>query len=178
MDGSLIHPVNAPQIVAVPLPIRPVQNRHQDRELELRRAQVAQRKAQRQKRNLELLQGSLSAKRVERQAPWLAGLHRIVDGGLVATGVAAVVLAGLTLHWQNRWGSDYSDLQAAQELEHRVLETTSSLEQFHLLKARKPGALVATRSEDLVFVVQPPSAKDAINHIHRPLRFSIIASGY
>ena len=164
--------------MAVPLPLRHPQTNHQDQELELRRAQVAQRKAQRQKRKLELLQGSLSAKRVERQAPWLAGLHRIADGGLVATGVAAVVLTGLTLHWQYRWGNDFRDLHAAQELQHRVQETISSLEQFHLLKARQPGALVATRSEDLLFVPKPPSASQAIDQIHRPLRFSLMASGY
>ena len=80
-------------MVAVPLP-----NYSADAGLEQRRVQVAQRKAQRQKRSLELLQGSLSAKRVEKQAPWLAGLHRMADGGLMATGVAALALAGLTLH--------------------------------------------------------------------------------
>ena len=46
-------------VVAVPLP-----NYSADAGLEQRRLQVAQRKAQRQKRSLELLQGSLSAKRV------------------------------------------------------------------------------------------------------------------
>lgn len=164
--------------MAASLSTRHIQARPQDQELDLRRSQVAQRKAQRQKRNLELLQGSLSAKRVERQAPWLAGLHRVADGGLVATGVAAVVLTGLTLHWQNRWGNDFRDLNAAQELQHRVQESISSLEQFHLLKAQQPGALVATRSEDLVFIPQPPSAREAVDQIQHPLSFSVIASGY
>jgi len=160
-------------VVAVPLP-----NYSADAGLEQRRVQVAQRKAQRQKRSLELLQGSLSAKRVEKQAPWLAGLHRVADGGLMATGVAALALAGLTLHWQGNWGSDYRELQAAQELEHRVLESSSALEQHHLLRARQPGALVATRSQDLIFMPSPPSAKDAINLLHPPLQCNLMASGY
>ncbi|NDG00247.1 MAG: hypothetical protein EB123_02145 [Synechococcaceae bacterium WBB_32_011] len=52
------------------------------------------------------------------------------------------------------------------------------LELRRALKARQPGALVATRSEDLLFVPKPPSASQAIDQIHRPLRFSLMASGY
>ncbi|MCX5932781.1 MAG: hypothetical protein NTW83_13420 [Cyanobacteria bacterium] len=48
------------------------------------------------RRSLELIQGSFSARRVLRQAPWLAGLHRVSDGLLVAAGLSMVGLTGNT----------------------------------------------------------------------------------
>ena len=124
-------------MVAVPLPER-------RRVSGSRRSQVAQRKVQRQKRSLELLQGALSTHRMARQAPWLANLHRVTDGALLATGVAALAMAGLTLHWQGRWGGDFRQLQRAQALEHRLMESQSALEQHYLRQAKRPGALVPT----------------------------------
>ena len=147
--------------MAASLSTRHIQARPQDQELDLRRAQVAQRKAQRQKRNLELLQGSLSAKRVERQAPWLAGLHRVADGGLVATGVAAVVFTGLTLHWQNQWGVSYQQMESSQVLEHKLQESAALLEQHHLGAVKRPGWLVPTSSEKLIYLPAPSVASGA-----------------
>ena len=164
-------------MVAVPLPHRADTGRGRHHHLSERRAHVAQRRVQRQQRSLELLQGSLSARRVQRQAPWLVRLHRVADGALVATGVAALGLTALTLHWQGRWSSDYRDLQDAQQLEHRVMETRSSLEQHYLTSATRPGQLVPTSSKDLIFLPSPPSAgKSAQNG--KPLQFELIASGY
>lgn len=166
-------------MVAVPLPNRAdigqgQQHRHQ---LSERRAHVAQRRVQRQQRSLELLQGSLSARRVQRQAPWLVRLHRVADGALVATGVAALGLTALTLHWQGRWSSDYRDLQDAQQLEHRVMESRSSLEKHYLSTAARPGKLVPTQSKDLIFLPSPPTSVKRENN-GRPLQFESIASGY
>ncbi len=139
---------------------------------------MAERRLQRQQRSLEVLQGTLSARRVERQAPWLAGLHRVADGTLLAVGLTGAVLAGLTLHWQARWSSDFRDLRAAQELEHRVTESIASLEQYHLQRARRPGLLVATRSRDLVFLPQPPAPPTSSRAPQPPLNFGLLASGY
>jgi hypothetical protein len=157
-----------------PSPTRPVES-HGRRQ---RRSLVAERRQQRQQRSLEVLQGTLSARRVERQAPWLAGLHRVADGTLLAVGITGAVLAGLTLHWQARWSSDFSDLRAAQELEHRVTESIASLEQYHLQRARRPGMLVATRSRDLVFLPQPPAAPSTSRPVQPPLDYNLLASGY
>ncbi|MFZ4565697.1 MAG: hypothetical protein ACOYMY_04475 [Prochlorococcaceae cyanobacterium] len=157
-----------------PSPTRPVESRGRRQ----RHTQVAERRLQRQQRSLEVLQGTLSARRVERQAPWLAGLHRVADGTLLAVGLTGAVLAGLTLHWQARWSSDFSDLRAAQELEHRVTESIASLEQYHLQRARRPGLLVATRSRDLVFLPKPPAAPDSSRPLQPPLDFSLSAGGY
>ena len=164
-------------MVAVPLPQHPDTGISRQSSLSERRSRVAQRRVQRQKRSLELLQGSLSARRVERQAPWLAGLHRVADGALLATGVAALALAGLTLHWQGRWGRDFRNLQSAQELEHRVMESRSALEQHFLSRASRPGTLVATSSKDLLFLPSPPP-RGTGSAVQQPLQFELIASGY
>ena len=158
-------------MVAVPLPER-------RRVSGSRRSQVAQRKVQRQQRSLELLQGALSTHRMERQAPWLANLHRITDGALVATGVAALAMAGLTLNWQGRWGGDFRQLQRAQALEHRLLESQSALEQHYLINAKRPGTLVATSSKDLLFLPSPPQASSQSPSASRSLRLNWIAAGY
>ena len=71
-------------------------------------------------RSLQLIQGSLSARKVERQSPWLAGLHRISTGFLAGLGLSVVGLSALTLHWQNQWASSYGQLEAAKSLEHRL----------------------------------------------------------
>ena len=153
-------------MVAVPLPER-------RRVSGSRRSQVAQRKVQRQKRSLELLQGALSTHRMARQAPWLANLHRMADGALLATGVAALAMAGLTLHWQGRWGGDFRQLQRAQ-----ALESQSALEQHYLRQAKRPGALVATSSQDLVFLPSPPAAASTTSKTSPSLKLNWIAAGY
>jgi hypothetical protein len=109
----------------------------------------------RRQRSLELLQGSLSARRVERQSPWLGSLHRIADGSLAGLGVAMLGLSGLTLHWQGQWTENFQKLEAAQRLEHRLLESAAVLEQHHLGRTSKPGLLVPTSSEKLVYLDAP-----------------------
>ena len=131
-------------------------------------------------RPLALIQGSLTARKVVRQAPWLAGLHRLSDGALVGLGVSMLALSALTLHWQNQWGRSYRALEATQVLEHRLQESAAVLEQHHLGAVRKPGWLVPTSSNQLVHL--PPPAKDptglsavlASGRIH----WGLIAPGY
>jgi hypothetical protein len=132
------------------------------------------------RRPLALIEGSLSARKVVRQAPWLAGLHRLTDGALLGLGVSMLALSGLTLHWQSQWGRSYQALEATQVLEHRLQESAALLEQHHLGAIRKPGWLVPTSSEQLVHLSPPPAAGAglpsplAIDHIH----WGQIAPGY
>lgn len=122
--------------------------------------QPAQRQHNPVRRPLALIQGSLSARRVDRQAPWLAGLHRISDGTLAGLGLAVVGLSALTLHWQGQWTRDFQQLEAAQRLEHRLLESSAVLEQHHLGVTRKPTLVQPTSSEKLIYVT-PPTATTA-----------------
>lgn len=104
---------------------------------------------------LELIQGSLSPRRIERQAPWLAGLHRAADGTLAGLGCCMLALSALTIYWQGHWGQSFQRLEDAQVLTHRLQESAAVLEQHHLGAVRKPGWLVPTSSEKLVYLPAP-----------------------
>ena len=66
-----------------------------------------------------------------------------------------LALSGLTLHWQNQWGRSFQTLEAAQILEHRLQESAAQLERHHLGAAGKPGQLVPTSSDRLIFLAPP-----------------------
>ena len=108
----------------------------------------------------------------------LGGLHRVADGSLLGVFAALAVLAGLTLHWQGRWGGDFRQLQRAQALEHRLMESQSALEQHYLRQAKRPGALVATSSQDLVFLPSPPPTASTKSTASPSLKLNWIAAGY
>ncbi|MEY4298694.1 MAG: hypothetical protein RLZZ423_1873 [Cyanobacteriota bacterium] len=122
--------------------------------------QTAQRQRNPVRRPLQLIQGSLSARRIDRQSPWLASLHRISDGTLAGLGLAVLGLSALTLHWQGQWTQNFQKLETAQRLEHRLQESTAVLEQHHLAMTRKPALLQPTSSEKLIYV-NPPAPTPA-----------------
>ncbi|MEY4352015.1 MAG: hypothetical protein RLZZ609_256 [Cyanobacteriota bacterium] len=105
--------------------------------------------------SLQLIQGSLSGRRVERQAPLLASLHKVSTGVLVGLGFSLVGLSALTLHWQNQWAKNYAQLEAAKVLEHRLHESAAVLEQHHIRAMRRPGQLLPTSSENLIHLPEP-----------------------
>lgn len=111
---------------------------------------------------LSLIQGSLSARRVERQSPLLGSLHRGVDGILVGLGVAMLGLSALTIHWQNQWSQSYGQLESDQLLEHRLLESSALLEQQFTGTAHRPGLLEPT-SSDKLFYLPPPAGSEPPN---------------
>jgi hypothetical protein len=110
-------------------------------------------------RPLQLIEGSLSARRIERQAPWLAGLHRISSGALVGLGFSMLGLSALTLHWQNQWAYSFAKLEASKTLEHRMQESSALLEQHHLSLVRRPGLLEPTSSAKLIHLPEPHSSR-------------------
>jgi hypothetical protein len=101
----------------------------------------------------------LSARRIERQAPWLAGLHRISTGALVGLGLSMLGLSALTLHWQNQWARSFAQLEASKSLEHRLQEASAVLEQHHLNAVRRPGLLEPTSSAKLIHLPEPPAQR-------------------
>ncbi|MBD2549038.1 hypothetical protein H6G65_05475 [Microcystis elabens FACHB-917] len=123
------------------------------------RSQNALPKPRSLRRPLQLIEGSLSARRIERQAPWLAGLHRISTGALVGLGLSMLGLSALTLHWQNQWAHSFATLEAAKTLEHRLQESSALLEQHHLSLVRRPGLLEPTSSAKLIHLPEPHSSR-------------------
>ena len=132
------------------------------------------------RRPLSLIEGSLSARKVVRQAPWLAGLHRATDGTLAGLAIAMLGLSALTLHWQNQWGRNYQSLEATQVLEHRLQEASALLEQHHLGAIRRPGWLVPTSSDQLVHLAPPAAPPASALPLALPdgLHWGLISSGY
>ena len=108
-------------------------------------------------RPLALIQGSLSSRQAARRSPLLAGLHKAADGTLAGLGLCMLALSGLTLHWQNHWGHSFQRLESAQVLEHRLQESAALLEQHYLSAVRRPGWLVPTSSEKLIYLPLPES---------------------
>lgn len=108
----------------------------------------------------ELIQGSMSAQKVARQSPLLAGLHRVADGSLCGVVLAVVALSGLTLHWQHRWTVAFQQLENTRSLSHRLTESTANLERHLLQKASSPGAMVPTKVANLVYLDRPEAKQD------------------
>ncbi len=131
-----------------------------------------------QGRTLALLKSSLSSRRLDRRAPWMANLHRATDGTLAGLGLCMLALSGLTLHWQNHWGASYQQLEASQVLEHRLQESAALLEQHHLGALKKPGLLVPTSSEKLIYLPAPKTAPAAMGaDLLGSLPISMMTSG-
>lgn len=86
---------------------------------------------------------------------------------LVALGASVLGLAALTLHWQGQWTRSFHQLETSQLLEHRLQESTSALEHHHLAAIRRPGQLVPTSIQKLVYVPapEPPSRPAATSPI-------------
>jgi hypothetical protein len=112
-------------------------------------------------RALTLIQGSFSGRKVERRSPWLAGFHRAADGTLAGLGFCMLALSGLTLHWQNQWGHQYEQLEISQSLGQRLQESAAVLEQHHLGAVKRPGLLVPTNSENLIYLGAPKRSPQA-----------------
>ena len=104
---------------------------------------------------MQLIQGSLSGRKVERQSPLLASLHKVSSGALLGLGFSLVGLSALTLHWQNQWSQNFSELEATKVLEHRLHESAAVLEQHHIRSMGRPGQLLPTSSENLVHLPAP-----------------------
>ncbi|MCP9887741.1 hypothetical protein KBY96_07325 [Cyanobium sp. ATX 6A2] len=130
-------------------------------------------------RSLQLIHGSLSGRAAGRRAPWLMGLHRAADGTLAGLGLSMLALSGLTLHWQNEWGQSFKALESSQVLEHRLQESAAQLERHHLKPAGKPGQLVPTSSDRLIFMPPPPAPPQASAALPlASLSWDPAASGY
>jgi len=106
-------------------------------------------------RSLQLLQGSLSTRKIARHSPMVAGFHRVVDGILIGACVAMTVITTLTLHWQHRWTVSFSKLEITRSLLHRLTESTASLESHLLNRKTMPQFMVPLRVSNLLYLDDP-----------------------
>jgi hypothetical protein len=90
-----------------------------------------------------------------------------------------LALSALTLHWQNQWGVSYQQLEAAQVLEHKLQESSALLEQHHLGAVRRPGWLVPTSSEKLIYLPTPsPELASGSTPLLGSIQLRQIRAGY
>lgn len=90
-----------------------------------------------------------------------------------------LALSGLTLHWQNQWGHQYQQLENSQSLEQRLQESAAVLEQHHLGALKRPGQLVPTNSENLIYLQAPQAtAKDQTTALLKSIQLAPIPPGY
>ena len=90
-----------------------------------------------------------------------------------------LTLSGLTLHWQTQWGRNYEQLEASQTLGQRMQESAAVLEQHHLGVVKRPGQLVPTNSENLIYlqsVKKSPQSQAAA--LLGSIQMAPIRSGY
>ncbi len=136
----------------------------------------------RQAGTFELIQGSMSPRKVARQAPFLAGLHRVVDGALIGSIVAATAMSGFTLHWQNRWSVVFERLEITRSLLHRLTESTATLERYFINAASSPNSMVPTKVADLLYLSHPSNVivqqKPPFSFLIRQLLAQPISHGY
>ncbi len=112
------------------------------------------------KKTLSFLKGSIPNKYIFKKHPLLAGLHRGVDGALVGVIVACSLMTTSVLHSQHLWTRNFSRLQLARDLAHRLEESTAILERYFISSASYPKSMVATKSAHLLYVDRPIDRKE------------------
>ena len=101
---------------------------------------------------LHFIQGSFSPKKVARQYPLLAGMHRAADGALWGVLIAVLVMSALSLHWRHLWTLAYTELETTRDLTQKLKYSTAMLEQHLLKRASLPLSMVRTNAKKLHFV--------------------------
>ncbi len=105
--------------------------------------------------SLEIVQGSMPSRRLARQFPVIAGLHKAGDGALVGLLMAVTLMSALTFHYQQRWTNAFTKLETTRTLSHRLMDSTAVLERHLLDHAQVPNLMVPTKVADLVYLDRP-----------------------
>ncbi len=104
---------------------------------------------------IRLIKNSFSLRKVSRQSPVLAGLHRATDGALMGVLVAVVMMSAFSLHWRFLWTLAYTRLEATRDLAHRLTDSTAMLERQLLEHSKLPLSMVRTKTSNLIYMDHP-----------------------
>ena len=102
-----------------------------------------------------LIHGSFSSRKVARQYPVLAGLHRATDGALWGVLVAVLIVSALSLHSRHLWIVAYKQLETTRDLTQKLKSSTAMLEQHLLKRASLPLSMVRTNADQLHYLENP-----------------------
>ena len=112
---------------------------------------------------LQLIQGSFSSRKLSRQFPLVAGLHKAVDGALVGALLVLIFMSAVSFHWQHLWTIAFSRLDTTRDLTHRLIDSTAMLERNLLQNTRLPLSMVRTKAANLLYL-QSPYDKSRLTH--------------
>ena len=102
-----------------------------------------------------LIHGSFSSRKVARQYPVLAGLHRATDGALWGVLVAVLIMSALSLHSRHLWIVAYKQLETTRDLTQKLKSSTAMLEQHVLKRTSLPLSMVRTNAHQLHYLENP-----------------------
>ena len=111
---------------------------------------------------LRLIHGSFSPRKVARQYPFLAGVHRATDGALLGVLIAVLMMTALSLHWRHLWTVAYTQLETTRDLTHKLKYSTAMLEQHLLKRTRLQSTMVRTNSKKLYYLDNPDNISGQI----------------
>ena len=102
-----------------------------------------------------LIRRSLINKRLSRDFPLLAALHRLTDGALLGFVVTVVAMSVISLHAQHLWTLSFTRLEASRNLIHKLKESISILESHFLDSKSLPSLMVETKTSNLIYLDKP-----------------------
>ncbi len=106
-----------------------------------------------------MLRGSFFRPNILKKHPIISSLHRGIDGALFGIIVSGACMASLALHSQHLWTLNFSRLQLTRDLIYRLEESTAILETYFISSASSPSSMVATKSNDLIYIDRPQRLK-------------------
>ncbi len=112
-------------------------------------------------KGFNLIQSSFPSKKVSRQFPFLAGVHSALDGALLGILISVALMSTLALHWRHLWTVAFTQLEASQNLSHRLMDSTAMLERNLLKINAQPISMVPTKAENLLYLKNPFLQKDS-----------------
>tara|TARA_Y100001968_G_C19451722_1_gene769141 strand:+ start:2447 stop:2929 length:483 start_codon:yes stop_codon:yes gene_type:complete len=129
----------------------------------------------RSKNPFSLIKGSINSKKVSRQFPLLAALHKATDGVLIGALCAVTTMSILTLHWQSLWTVSFSRLEETRKLNNKFSSSIAMLERYLLSEIIYPSSLVATKASDIIYLETPFKVENSRNNIiYKKDKFSFI----
>ena len=96
-----------------------------------------------------------SSKQFHRKFPLQAAFHIVLDGALVGLLTVVAIMSSVALHSQYLWTKSFTKLEITRDLNLRLMESTSILENYLLKNQNLSKSLVSTKAEDLVYIDRP-----------------------
>ena len=98
-----------------------------------------------------------SSKHIQRNFPLQAALHIVLDGALVGVLASVAIMSFVALHSQYLWTKSFTKLEKTRDLNRRIFESTSILENYLVKNQKMSKYFVPAKAEDLIYIDRPSS---------------------